>query len=1010
MPLRRTPPLALAFLALACQPSVPYDAASNPKQVNYAVFDPAGTPPGIPLPNDLAFLGIASQSPAQQALLKTWAVEGFPSDQEVPIAIDIFGSSLDASGNGTKVAPAIDVTSIKVNSADANVIVLSVDGTGKVTSVPLDTPKATDYLVSGDHGTLSIHPAPVSNASGAKVRRWPAATSIIYAMRSGSVKVAATGDTVEPQAAMYLITRCCTTGTLNDPQNQTLLPGATAADRAATGAQLETLRQKYVQGKAFAVLDQSPIHHDQVAVMGTFKVAAARGPHVETDPGSGLMPLPSDFLTANGRLSPDLAAPTGPFGALGPGLATLDGFSTTAMVLSQTSEPIDATTVKTGAFIYEVDTTVNPPFKRIYEINEAGPAKPPGYVADPPPITQAATGGTCAATPAAPCVSTAIGLQPAVPILAANVALPPLKEKTTYVVLITDNVKTPAGKPLVRTTLSNLLFLNPSISIASNGKSTVAGISDAQAVGLDQMRQAIRGAAAVLAFEQPALTLDHVVLGYTFHTQSMKATAVKLAELPYGTPSTGTGSTVNPLAPPRTYCATGCNGLIADVFAKYGVETGASAAPTTGIGTIIEASIVTFNALDPATGAFIDLTNPANKPAAEPITALISLPACTLTPPCTVPLVVFRHGFGSSRGAMLTVASTLNTNGIAVAAIDMVKHGDRSFCSASSECASGGTCTPIAAFSAQGDTTPPGKCSTDFVRAPLLCPSGACAAAPSGTPKASANYLVSANFFRTRDSFRQDIIDESQLIRVLSPNPAGGPNAITSATPTSTLIDATKIWYVGQSLGSINGTVSVAANARIAQAVLNVGGGTAVDVFSQSPAFASTTNALLGSLGIKPGTPEYLKFINVAKWILDPAEPINFATNLNANTLPSALSAGSPPPARPVLSQIANCDLVVPNPFGFNLHGNLGTGATVAQELMERATGSYASLPGNQLSCPIQELSAGSGSVPHDILTDWGFNNNTTNTGLHTFTQTIQTDIANFFAGVNPPATQIAGP
>ena len=110
MLLRRTTPLAIALLALACEPSVPFDTANNPSQVDYAAFDPTGTPPAtgpdIPLPNDLALQpqAIATQSGAQQALLKQWAVEGFPNDQEVPITIDFVTEKLDANtGAATRV-------------------------------------------------------------------------------------------------------------------------------------------------------------------------------------------------------------------------------------------------------------------------------------------------------------------------------------------------------------------------------------------------------------------------------------------------------------------------------------------------------------------------------------------------------------------------------------------------------------------------------------------------------------------------------------------------------------------------------------------------------------------------------------------------------------------------------------------------------------------------------------------------------------------------------------------
>src|SRR5205085_5583763 len=226
-----------------------------------------------------------------------------------------------------------------------------------------------------------------------------------------------------------------------------------------------------------------------------------------------------------------------------------------------------------------------PPIRRLQEINEAllG-GKTPEYVAEPSPITQAAiSGGACAAHPAEPCLSTAIGLQPAVPAPVPGVGLvtlPPYKEGTTYVVVVTDKVKDLNGDPLTRGTLAKLLLLDPTISIASGGKSTVSGVSDAQAVGLDQMRVAINGAAQALAAEK-SITRDHIAMAYTFHTQTMKTTAVTLTALPYGTPLT----TINPLALPTFYgvCGAGaCTNAIATVLDLYGVD---ATVPTSNTGT-----------------------------------------------------------------------------------------------------------------------------------------------------------------------------------------------------------------------------------------------------------------------------------------------------------------------------------------------------------------------------------------------------------------------------------------
>ena len=652
----------------------------------------------------------------------------------------------------------------------------------------------------------------------------------------------------------------------------------------------------------------------------------------------------------------------------------------------------------------------------------------PGTCAEPSAITQTPPGGTVA-------LSTAIGLQPAVPAQIPGgpfVALPPLKEGTTYVVLLTDGIKDINNAPLARSTLGKILLFDAPFSASTSGKSNLAGVPDGQAIALDQMRGAISLAAGALAAEPSGVTRAHLVMGYTFHTQTFKSTAVNLAALPYLTPLT----TLSPLAPTKRYgtcLGAACpDGTVADVFAAYGVDT--DLVPTGNIGSIVEATIITFNGLNDATGAFRDLTKVAPTP--EPITALISLPkipvpgsACVpaANAPCTVPLVVFRHGFGGGRGDMLPVADTLNAMGIAVASIDANKHGDRSFCSADAEC-NGGTCNHIAAQGGQGDAAgaTPGKCSGDFKRHAVLCPGCPAGTITKGTPNSSANFLIGSNLFRTRDTLRQDIIDESQLIRVLAPNPAAlSANAVITAD-TGFQINPSKIWYVGISLGSISGTVDVAANPRISKAAFSVGGGTLADIFTNSPSFAGRVNGLLASLGILPGTAGYLQFINVAKWILDPADPLNFADNLSTHTLASPLSGNQAPAARKILGQVSNCDLTVPNPFNAELDTLAGLGP-VSQTQSTLQVFIYAGAGGGnysaigQTSCRVQtgattfvnvpEAVPNGGAVPHGLIEAWGLTAAGFNPALAALTQTAQTDVANFlFSDTKPPPVRNAGP
>jgi hypothetical protein len=287
----------------------------------------------------------------------------------------------------------------------------------------------------------------------------------------------------------------------------------------------------------------------------------------------------------------------------------------------------------------------------------------------------------------------------------------------------------------------------------------------------------------------------------------------------------------------------------------------------------------------------------------------------------------------------------------------------------------------------------------------------------------SSNYLVTANFFRTRDTLRQDLIDQSQLVRAIAFVPSGFPTshsvfdhmALRNGTlGTGVIIDPTKIYFAGQSLGSIQGTADVAANPRISKAVLNVGGGTVVDVFTNSPAFVATTNALLAGLGIVPGTAKYLQFLTVAKTVLDPAEPVNFAGHLQSNTLPNLLGAqfddgtGHQKP-KAVLAQAAFCDQVVPNPFNFILDANAGTvplpgfgvGIPGTFELFYKGTGTPT--PADLQACPAPGgTNIPASAVTHGFFTDWT---------VTTMTSTAQSDAAKFLlAGTLPPNSLTAIP
>ena len=938
--------LAAAALLAACTPSVGHQAP--PASVVTAVFDPLHGQ--IPLPNDLALQpsppGV-TLAPAQQELLAAFAAQGgFPNDQEVPVTVSFTRSNLNADGTATNVAPSLDTTSL--TPATLAVFLQTATGIG---TVALDPIAATDYVAAGDHGVLTLHN---------KGRKPWTPGHYVVAIRGGPSGVKTTeGDPVVASQTFYLIAQG---QSLETEQNLALLRAQAGSTEAALGLarQLDAIIAGYAQ--PFAAVDRV-FPQQELAVMTTFAIAPAKT-QVQLDPGRGLVPLPIDLLRdprpsspscpACGHLTP-LAACTFAQGSLdaqgvcrdshgnvntaAAGFATLDGFSTTGPILAPASGNVTA-------------RTVNPSTVQLYDLSSPAAAlvDPATYITEPCEVTSSCSDPANALSPL-------IALQPAGATAGTTTNVPgpalpsvfttrPLKENTDYAVVISDGVKDQAGNPLGTGTVATILQLQNPLADAA-GKSQLQGVDDPTAGALEIMRQ--RLAPALAAAATHGIARGHVTMAYTFHTQAITSTAVQLAALPYLTPT----STIAPVpSSTQLYCssalqpnnpACSTTTAVSDAFSAYGIP-----APNSHVGYLIDTRIVTFNKLlcnagDPTctdTGAF---SGPAVQPVVEPINALIALPAppygtgnCvpSATVQCTIPLVIFRHGLGGGRAQMLALADTFTKMGFGVAAIDAAKHGDRSYCAVDAECADPAKCVadPAVSHEEVGGGPTPGHCMIgtalgDFARRQDC---GSCTNTKA-VPLASSDFLVSANFFRTRDTLRQDLIDQSQLLRVLSPDPSGAKAGNLVTTPiTGVQFDFAHIGYIGQSLGAIQGTADVAANPRFSRAVLNVGGGTTVDIFANSPAFAAGTTALLKGIGIQKGANAgYLQFLVVAKTILDPADPLNFAGHLQAQTLPNLLvdaKGKTPQAAKAILTQAAFCDQVVPNPFNFLLDSTAATG------------------------------------------------------------------------------------
>ena len=984
---------ALAALALgACEPPVPQDPPTTP--VVTAVFDP--TTAKIPLPNDLVFFSAANgvcaggdKTAAAPACIQADLVTSFghfadankaatfgefPNDQEVPITIDFTRIDIDASHNITTSAPDLDFSTIT-----SSTFLIHISAAGQE-ELPVAV-TASDYVkaADGSHGTLTIHHQGHTP--------W-APGSYVLVMRGGDKGVKTTDQ--KPVTASQVFDLLVQDKPLNDPANLGLLKAQLGSAEKAleAGMQLELLRSLVYGPSAFPIADRK-FPHQELAIAVTFKIAPTVT-NVVINAATGQVPLPIDLLRelvkptdltkpGSGNITAVAACalvgtqplPNGtcpnPAAA---GFQALDGFSTTGAILAPTSDLIRPSTVTpTSVLLYDLTDPANPV-----------QVPPASLIHEPCEFTSAAqANGTC--TSASTALSPVIAVQPAGGTAGDPTSVfrtKPLKDATDYAVIITTDVLDKGGNPIGAETPQNLLkFSNP---LFASGASTVPGLDNPTAATLEVMRAKLKPVLDKLS--AAGTGRGKIAIAYTFRTQTILKTGAQLGALPYTTPA-----------------ATGLPGAVtastaSDAFTKFGVL---QAVPQGNIDEILETDITTFNLLDAATGAFNP--NPANA-APETIHVLIATPKATnaAVPACTgallaagipkcAPMMIFRHGLGRGRADMLLIADSYAKAGMVTVAIDAAKHGDRSFCTsgtsgAASGCNGGAACTTSLPPGAQGDTAPPGTCgAAGFVKQPVT--PGA-TGNTDGIPAVSGNYLVTANFFRTRDTFRQDIIDQSQLVRAIAFVPTNPPTAHTvfdHMAPKGLVIDPAKIFYSGQSLGAIQGVADVATNPRISRAGFNVGGGTVTDVFTTSPAFAAQVNALLAGLGITKGTAQYLQFLVVAKMVLDPADPINFIGHLTANTLPNLLpplggnANGTVPQApKKIVSQMANCDQVVPNPFGLVYASNVPTGPlpTGATFFAPGAAGTFQLFvgpnfnPANFGACP--QGSSTPGAVSHGFL------------------------------------------
>jgi dienelactone hydrolase len=215
------------------------------------------------------------------------------------------------------------------------------------------------------------------------------------------------------------------------------------------------------------------------------------------------------------------------------------------------------------------------------------------------------------------------------------------------------------------------------------------------------------------------------------------------------------------------------------------------------------------------------------------------------------PIVIYQHGITRNRTDMFAVAGTLAAQGFAAVAIDLPLHG---ITDTSSPFYVGNT--PFAALGAKERTF-----DLDFQD------NSTGATGPDGAIDPSGSWFINlSSLLTSRDNLREGVADLFALAHAI-------PSMHVSA---GTDFDGSRIAFVGQSLGSIVGTMFVSLDPHVNTGVMSVPGGGIARLLDGSPTFGPRIRAGLAAAGVEPGSADYDAFMSAAQTVIDSGDPINF--------------------------------------------------------------------------------------------------------------------------------------
>jgi dienelactone hydrolase len=248
-------------------------------------------------------------------------------------------------------------------------------------------------------------------------------------------------------------------------------------------------------------------------------------------------------------------------------------------------------------------------------------------------------------------------------------------------------------------------------------------------------------------------------------------------------------------------------------------------------------------------------------------------------PPAGYPVVIHGHGLSNHRGSMLGVANELARAGYAMIAIDDVLHGARQSI----------------------------KDQHNNYQGSYDGPDGI----PDGVGLPIAFFGGFSDFVALRDNFRQTVLDETSLVRLIQSSQLDLARLAAAAGGTTPRLDPQRIYWSGGSLGGIMGAMTIAVEPEIRAAALQVPGASFIQLITTSsaqlaPLVSTLARAALGVQG-NEALDEFHPVATLLAAVTEAGDPIAYAPHVFQNPL---LPERTPPD---VLVSYAVYDEVLPN-------------------------------------------------------------------------------------------------